>query len=401
MAWGPSKSRSPFAGAGNKAPAGAKPRRAPLKRPELPTPEVVAVPESAVFRSVGAIVRKGLTMAAEQSRIKGAEEAYRLRGGTVGANTDDGHYVGTCKRAALARYLGAEAPRQVDKWNDTQLMLDAGRASEDCFAEPLLRALPAGLKVLREEEFQIAMHVAGQPFSGREDIVITDDAGKPKCLVELKNVSSLPTELLFQEEAKLKHVIQLANYMLRTGLPGQLWYTSRIIHSLPDWPWVTMLLPKRPGDGPGSEYVDWSAGKTPKPTKITPFMLGFHLAWHGDRLYYTRAADFEEDDRTPTRWCSTVITKQGIDSWYADVVKQLDTKVLAGPPRVASLSGKEKSYKECRYCDWAAVCKATGDGAEGFEPWKEVIESLVPNGVQRGVATEVFVKQHLSKGKKA
>lgn len=342
---------------------------APKAAPAQPAIEQVTLP---TYPSIGAWVQAGIDVSLKEDREKTRDEAGRLRGGSIGCDLADGRYTGTCKRAALARYLGAQAPYATAKRRSTQLMFDGGHANEDAFIGKLVKGMPPGYTILREEEFPIEWQVQGVKATGREDIIILDPTGKPVCLVELKCVSSLPHELLFGEAPKMDNLIQAGNYTYRTGIPVQLWYSSRVIHSLPDWPWVQALVPnERDAGAPGRPFVEYA--RSGKATKVIPFMLGFHVVWHEGYLYYTKAS-LDPDAKAPTRWVRTPLPQAGLDTYYAGVLEQLSTQTLAAPPVPMDTAGKAK-YKACDYCDWNNICKATGDD---FRSWREAVQAQIP-----------------------
>lgn len=356
-------------------PNGSKPRP-PAKPKEPKTPRTIQELGKPDHPSVGAWVRQGMDLSIEASKQKTWDERGRVRGGTVGAfvGGEGGTYTGRCVREGMARAMGAEPARPQAKWRDRLLMLEQGAAVEECFVRPLQTALPPGWTVQRD--YAMTATIDGMPWTGREDVCIVDAEGKPRCLVELKNLSSLPHEVLFGEQPKMENLIQLANYMHRTGLPGQLWYTSRSLWPIPAWPWVKSLLPTSQADqSPGAQAVEWSGGATPLPTKIAPFMLGFHARWHDDgHLWYTRASDLTAEAEG-TWWEKTEITKAGIDAWYREVVAGLrdPTRALPPPPTPMDTAGGRKFYKACAYCDWASVCATSATRAD----WNDQIEHAV------------------------
>lgn len=351
--------------------ANGKPAYKPKSKPKKPKPaRKPSVPLEVrelgppADASVGVWVRDGLDRSIEDQAQKSWDERGRLRGGTVGVVLEDGRTSGRCVREGAARYLGADAPRDRVKWRDRRLMLDQGTVVEACFVDPLIQGLPPGWTAVRDWGMTGVIPGMGGPdipWTGREDICLHDPSGTPRLLVELKNCSSLPTDLLFDEKPKTEHVIQLANYMMRSGLPGQLWYTSRVIWPIPSWSFTQALLPDSPRSVvPGAEYVEWSKpkwnGDQPTASKLTPFMIGFHFQWVDGVLWYTRALDMLGD--APTHWARTPVTAEGIHAWYGRVAEflQSPTAELPAPPIPIELTGETKNYLACNYCDWSSVC---------------------------------------------
>jgi len=352
------------------------------KRAKKKLPPLVQLPEGAIFPAAGAYMQTGMDARILAARHKTRDDAGGLRGGSMGCVLSDEEYTGNCIRASAARFLGAEPSHPVDKWRATHLMFDGGHTSEDYFWRDFVAGLPAGFTTRREEDFPLLDTISGLRLTGREDIVVVREETPEwaECLIELKNVSSLPTDLLFSEQPKLEHLIQLGNYLRivakkQGDVPGQLWYTSRVIHSLPtQWAWVRDQLPAFGESAPGSESVEWSKpmyGKPPFPTKIRPFYLGFHVRWHEGVLHYSRADD-RDPNHTPTQWAATPITAEGIVSYYEQVA-ELATNLAAPlppPPTPYLVDGSKKNYRACDYCDWNSVCSAVGENAG---QWREAV----------------------------
>lgn len=346
---------------------------------------LVELPAGGAFPSIGAYSRAGSDRRTESDWAKSRDEAGRLRGGSVGCVLpgEEFEYTGNCLRASAARFLGADPPRDQEKWRNTRLMFDAGLQSEVDFTESLRLGLPPGYRLVRDFALGEAIGgAAGAPLTGREDVAIVDAAGKPVCLIELKNVSSLPVDLLFDEMPKLDNLIQVGNYARLAGCPAQLWYTSRTIHSLPtQWKWVAEKLPESPDDGtPGVEHVEFSApmyGRGGLPTKIRPFTIGFHIRWATDgdtrRLYYSRASD-SDPHHEPEVWAPTPITEAGIVAYYEAVLQTVNSTCLPPPPVVLQADGAKKNFVACRYCDWNSTCQAVG---ASHQDWKEAVLNQV------------------------
>lgn len=363
-----------------------KPPR-PRWRPE----ELAELPEGGVAPSAGAHMSAGQDARIAEERVRTAVEAGRLRGGSSGVvlTGESGEYSGTCIRAAAARFLGAEPPRRREEWKATRLMFDGGHMSEDYFVTDLQAGLPEGLRLLREEEFPIVSSVLGLSLTCREDVVVVREADptQVELLVELKNVSSLPVDLLFEESPKLDNLIQIGNYTrimsekLGREVPGQLWYTSRTKHSIPtQWKWVQEAMPKWGVESPGSESVEWSRpmyGKPPLPTKIRPFYIGFHVKWHAGRLYYSRASNADAT-HIPEMWQPTPIYETGIVEYYERVARLgMDSEAageLPPPPTALESNGKRKGFRACDYCDWSAICSSVGDDTR---QWRDAVLSQV------------------------
>jgi hypothetical protein len=90
--------------------------------------------------NIGQLLIEGAIARDEESRTEAAKRSGVLRGGSVGLLMEDGETVVGCPRAALARYLGADPPRDPVDWAYDSLMLQAGHSSEDLWADDLKRA---------------------------------------------------------------------------------------------------------------------------------------------------------------------------------------------------------------------------------------------------------------------
>lgn len=363
-----------------KAKSGAKAApKAAAKRESFVDRALVELPAGGTYASIGAYFAAGLDEKARREWARTRDEAGRLRGGSVGCAVSDQEYIGTCLRAAAARFLGAEPPRESAKWRPKQIMFGGGIQSEVDFAESLALGLPGGLEIQRD--YPLEMKVDGERWTGREDIAICFD-GKAECLIELKNKASLPLDLAIKEEPSLEHLLQLGKYMDVAQLPGQIWYTSRSSYPLPtQWKWVSELLPEQPGENPYIKFSKPMYGRPGLPTGVEPFYMGFHVRWHEGRLYYSRADDLNPD-HAPSVWAVTPITKTGIDRYYENVLHTVRGDELPPKPSPLDVNGKRKTFDPCEYCDWNNTCKAVGDN---WTSWREAVQSQVaPDELTQG-----------------
>ena len=245
--------------------------------------------------------------------------------------------------------------------------------------------------ILREEELGLEWDINGVKASGRPDIVLKAESGEELGL-ELKMVASVWTarNVLLENKPKMNHLIQAANYSYRMDIPFQLWYTSYVNLTGPDF--ITRIVPKR-GE-PGSEHIEYSLGHlvdkqrgTGKIFKkihvynqdwnqtneylktkygvthynfkhIKPFQVGYELLWKNDQLLWRKIGNVE--------WVSTPITKKGIDQYYeivstAGIVKRL-------PPRPIAIDAYGKSEK-FNVDDYSTLQHISNDYEDDYVTW--------------------------------
>lgn len=363
----------------------------------------------------GQLLMEGIYLRTEAKRRETAETGGVFRGASTGLLLPDGAVTGKCVREAAARFLGAEPPRDPSEWNHKQLMFDAGFANEDSWYEPMKLVWPG--KILREEEFPIKWEVDGVAGTGREDFILCDTAGKPILLLEMKNVSSLNTliTVLLKGMPKMDAAIQCGNYMLRSGLPGQIYYTNRFDCPIPPWKFLQPMLPKGPEDTrhPAVRYCEWTAGASARPRKdgrgwtkglppevkkIKPFIVGFNLRWNRGVLEWRSTAA-----PSTAKWNPSPITSEGLDGFGRAVTTMLRDEVLPPPPVNVEIDGSVVDrFHRCSWCDWQSVCR-TGPEFANAEPatyaeWRAAVdqqkaEALEIEPVSVQATSDVSVKE--------
>lgn len=330
--------------------------------------------------NLGEILIKGAILRDEESRQEAWKKRGTLRGGSTGLLFEDGTTAG-CPRAALARYLGADPPRDPVQWAYDRLMLDAGNASEDLWASDIRRALEGtGIRLLQEEEFPIRWTVetpsgAPVPATGREDLVLVDErSGEPRLLGELKLCSALNTAVLVVGALKPKfdHLIQSANYSLRVGAPVQLWYVSRVKWSVPSWPFVQTQLANPHARVERFFERGASSGKI---SSILPFAVGFQIFWDGEfacaePLLHDGPIEMKGTGKRTkkTEWV-TPISKARIDAFYKATVAQAEERRLfPSRPTAREADGRPITrFSPCDYCDWQFNCDANENDYDAWE----------------------------------
>lgn len=329
----------------------------------------VRLPASAVGVDVAALLHAGVAAqidagvvaeAAKRGAFRAANQGLRLEGGTI---------TGKCVREAVARYLGGEPPRDA-KWASKHLMFDAGHSNEDLWVASL--ALSWSGLIKREEEIPVEWEVAGIRGTGRPDIVLCDTDGKPKTGLELKLISSINTaaDVIGPRGApKLDHVCQAARYSACLGIPWQIWYTNRAVLPVPPWSWITPQLPKTPDeDETGAVDFSRASAKWPsKPTKVQPCVVGYHLTWHANRVYYMRVGH-----ERIGMWTPTLVTRAALDSYWAACAEMLSARRLADRPATLEIDGSTGGFNKCDYCDWASMCDSVDDES-GYDEWEAAV----------------------------
>jgi len=333
--------------------------------------------------NLGAMLLQGILARAESDRAKSWEDRGRLRGGSVGLVLEDGTVIGSgCPRAAYARFLGAEPPRDPVEWAYSHLLLDAGNASEDLWAADLKLAVPEHIGVLQEEDYPIEWRVddprGGDPVraTGREDIILADrTTGKPVLLGELKQVSSLATavSVLLDRKPKLEHAIQSANYALRELVPVQLWYSCRVKLPFASWRWLDPYLYGGPYEDPRIEPFLERTGSTTrsKIKQLKPFLIGYQIGWDDDGFATVQA--LLPDGPLGEEW-TTPINRERIDRFYESVLLQEKLgRLHPKRPTATDANGDAHGrFDPCKWCAWKPVCD---EHEKDFQSWRDEVMS--------------------------
>jgi hypothetical protein len=121
-------------------------------------------------------------------------------------------------------------------------MFAGGKSNEDIWYSLLRPSFP---NIKREEEIPVSwVNDYGITITGRPDMVICDDAGKPVHGLELKMVASVWTsrDVRFQGAPKLDHLCQAAHYMMLLEIPFSLCYAQYV--EFPVVGWMQRNFPK-------------------------------------------------------------------------------------------------------------------------------------------------------------
>lgn len=368
------------------------------------------------------LIEMGLESRSDEHAAAEEEKLGMLRGGSAGIALFDGNFAGQCQRKALARSLGYDSPTDMS----SEFMFEGGRRNEDSWQDILSRGWRG--EILREDECGIAWETSsGVPITGRPDIVLVDESGRPDRVLELKAASSLWTgrTVLFGDgthgrgEPKLDHLIQAAHYGWKLGekygLPAplrtEIWYTSTVKYTPPAW--ASKHFPK--AGEPGSEWIEYTyyeasnerytRGKNKGRAKLRkvqvhpddarflsykellqaypsiissemkallPFKVGFELDYDQEGGVSWRKL------RDPAAtWIESPVDLGAIESFYEWVATAEERQELGPRPLTLDAHGDTANYSSCDYCPLSRVC----DRYEGqVEKWLEHVRELASRG---------------------
>lgn len=315
-----------------------------------------------------------------------------LRAGNAGILTSEG-FAGKCARLSYLRFKGIK----VDDGEDSkEHMFAAGRFNEDIWMEKLKRGWPG--RILREEEIPTKWSADnGTLVTGRPDIMLCDNEGKPQIGIELKLISSINTAktILFQKQPKFEHVIQAVHYSWQTNVPFEIWYTSTVNWHPTDW--MKKALPnslspnwdelvkldafeigyyKNIMSKNGNKYqkainqqefLAGSHGKEPGQViagvkKLLPFTIGYELKITDTAVYFRTASSKDE-------WTKTPVTVQGIKDYYNFISKMDETDILPTPGRNIDILGEDLPWDNAMYCPLGELCCGDKSGEKSVKNW--------------------------------
>jgi hypothetical protein len=329
-----------------------------------------------------------------------------LRAGNAGLLFEDGSSTGACQAKTWLRFRGivTDKLQQEGDLNSRELMFEAGRINEDAWFAVMEASGWQG-KILREEEIPIkwSLPKAGTLVTGRPDMALLDETGKPVIGIELKLVSAIWTarSVLINRVPKLAHLIQAAHYSWKLECPFEIWYTNRTDFETK----ADFSLDAYPQYGePGSEHFTYRFYKSeadPKTgkfkqkgidnemqflllreagenvyanvAKYKPFVQGFKLQFDTQgRLWYIDACNPDAEAQL------TVVTRESIERYYESVATL--TKVPKEPLTMKP-SGKKEAYKLSAYCELGRKCCKYQEGKD-IEKWGEEVKKEVDTGLR-------------------
>lgn len=320
-------------------------------------------------------IRSRLTQARAIGRVEHKTEEQKkvgtLRVGSSGMMSDTGDVAGQCHRKAHVRSLGLE----VDPPDESKLMMfELGYASEDVTVGLLAKSLEPGEIILREADLPTNWTtVNGTVVSGRPDIVICDEARKPKLGLELKSVHSmwtardvlfgsrdLKTGKTFPAYPKLDNMIQAGHYMWKLGVDYKLIYKaySHLGQSADAWASKVINIPA-PGEK-NSEFIDYD--RYGKYRGMKQFEIVYDL-----KLDSKGRVCFKREEAPEASWTRTLISTVDIERYFNYVAEMGTTKQLGSRPLTIDAFGEKLGYKQCAYCPLQGVCDASEN--DGYDKW--------------------------------
>lgn len=351
--------------------------------------------------SIKHLLEEGIAKQAAEKREHERTKVGTLRAGNSGALALGGKVVGKCARLTYLRFKGIDVAEDVAE-GGKNFMFEAGIGNEDIWYQALKAAWDG--PILREEEVPIRWQTStGVSVTGRPDLVLCDDDKRPVRGLELKLVSSLWTALSvgFKLEPKTDHLLQAGHYAWQLGVPFEIWYTNRTNFAInADLPrkgkgagWLAAKFPQ-PGQlnsdrlkyvyyvedadaAGGYRKVDEAAAlkvaaakRRAVPKDVLPFAQGYEVSWNAKGQLMWRAVGTEE-------WAYTLITQDGIRSYYESVARAEETDELLPKPGNLLADGEKQTFNNCDYCPLKDLCKQKH---ESLSAWVQDVCKTVEGG---------------------
>lgn len=281
-----------------------------------------------------------------------------LRAGNSGVLLPSGATSGSCHRITYLRMLGVAVE---ETSADRLIMFAAGNANEEYWTKKLTPTWPG--KILRESEIPTSwLTSGGKKVTGRPDIVLCDDAGKPQYGLELKMVASVWTArtVAFEGQPKMGHIAQATHYMWQLGVPFKIVYTSYVDFAIPSW--ANKMFGGKP------ELVERNDKGDIK--KVLPFYVVYDL-----RLDSRGVCQVAMEGTN--NWKDTIVTVDGIRGYYESVAAIETTKNLLGRPETLDVFGEKENYHSCQYCPLSDICDLADEGKH--DAWLEAVRKRAPS----------------------
>jgi hypothetical protein len=298
----------------------------------------------------------------EDHDVKEADKlnTYRVGSGGIFYNNST---VGCCHRVALARFYGIEQPISDDK----QLMFSEGLGNEHLTQLDLEAGNDGTYKLLREDYCPVSWTTAaGTQVTGRPDFVLADKDNKYLAGLELKAICSIWTarDVYTNRQPKLGHLIQAGHYSYKLNIPFELLYISRVNHAIVG-DWVKSFFAKNL-----SRAIELNDKGEPK--NVLPFDSHFELEFNtnsGDTLCFRNL-----ETKLSDGWTPSIVTKEGIDNYYAFLDYLRENKELGPRPNTVEIDGTPcKGWTNCKYCEFAPMCDKS---ERNYERWFADIEKI-------------------------
>jgi hypothetical protein len=332
--------------------------------------------------NIPALLEQGRKKQQEAYKEKDAGKLGFLRGGNSGVMNASGQVAGACHRVAHLRSLGIS----LDEHDDSQQqMFEFGIKNEDVVYDNLVRTLPPGYSLLREEEIPTEWQTTnGTKVTGRPDMVYMFE-GKPVHLLELKSVASVWTtlEVMSKQKPKVAHLAQAGHYMWQLGVPyGTLLYRQYANQAMPDF--GQKLFPQ-PGDEM-SGHLKYAISTTKQGVKkvsiqyVRPYTIGYLLRWDSTgQLEYIQTSKLDSE-RPDSGWTKTVVSKEDLERFYEFTSRIAESGDLGPIPITIDATGEEKAYSNCKYCPLQKICRTQKAKKLLYEEWLQLVKKEVENG---------------------
>lgn len=282
-----------------------------------------------------------------------------LRAGDSGAMSRQGDVIGGCPRRAYVRtQLGIEVdPPTVDR----TIMFELGKANETIWVDKLKRVWSGTIK--QEEEIPISWSTTnGTRVTGRPDVVLCDDKGKPVLGIEHKAACSIWTsrDVSFELNPKTKHMLQAVHYAWQLKVPYRLVYTQYVDYAMPDF--AKKFFPL------GDPRIALNDKGQPKAVLPHETIYEIDVAPTTGKVRYRP----ESRDGNDTPWATAIFTVEDIVRFYEFVSTMAENKTLGPRPVSLKPDGSKMSYSECNYCPLKDICDKN---EHSWEKWNDAVKN--------------------------
>lgn len=307
--------------------------------------------------------KNGLAHDRQQHAEGEASKIGNLRAGDSGAMLKNGDIIGGCPRRAYVRtQLGLEVePPEASNL----IMFELGKANELIWVDKLKRVWKGTIRC--EEEIPIAWSTSsGARVTGRPDVVLCDEAGRPVLGIEHKAVCSVWTakSVSFEVQPKVKHVVQAAHYAWQLRIPYRLVYTQYVNYAVPQW--AGRMFGSRP------DLVETNDKGEIKHVKPHETIYEISFDDKGQVLYRLELPEGAADSDHP--YTTTILNVADIERYYEYVAQMHQRKVLGQRPLSVKLTGQKAGYDECSYCPLFEQCEKHEDS---WERWIENVQRQI------------------------
>lgn len=280
-----------------------------------------------------------------------------LRAGDSGAMSRQGDFIGGCPRRAYVRtQLGIEVDPPS---RDRTIMFELGKANETIWVDKLKRVWQGSIK--QEEEIPISWSTSnGTRVTGRPDVVLCDDKGKPVLGIEHKAACSIWTsrDVSFEGNPKTKHMLQAVHYAWQLKVPYRLVYTQYVDYAMPDFA-KKFFNPEDPRI---------SVNDKGQPKAVLPHETIYEIEVSPN----TGQVRYKPEQAPDSTWTTAIFTTEDITRFYEFVSTMAQNKTLGPRPKSLKPSGAKMSYDECGYCPLKDICDKYENS---WEKWNDAVKN--------------------------